>query len=96
MKPIEPVSLWVNGQMKTANNIDIKSVNDNLSDSAIFYYTLISIIINEDGTVSNESLAQGNLNINGQDYIDWGLNVDINLWAYEWAVAQLNLVLTPE
>jgi hypothetical protein len=93
MKQIEPVSLWVNGQQRVANAIDLRSVSDNLKNSATFYYALISELVQEDGTTTIESLAQGNLSIGGQEYIDWGLNTDVNQWAYEWAAKQLNLVL---
>ena len=93
MKQIEPVSLWVNGQIKIANAIDLKSVNDNLKDSAVFYYSLVAELLQEDGSTSSESLAQGNLSIGGQDYIDWDATIDANEWAYEWAATQLNLTL---
>jgi hypothetical protein len=95
MRKIEPISLWVNGQQKEANTIDLKIVNDNLKDSAVFYYVLLSNTASEDGTMLFESLAQGNINIFGQDYIDWGLTTDVNQWAYEWVAIQLNLVLLP-
>lgn len=96
MKQIEPVSLWVNGQQKVATNISLKSVNDNLKDSAVFYYSLVAKLLKEDGSEFKESLVQGNLSISGQEYIDWGIQTDINLWAYQWAAAQLNLVLVLE
>jgi hypothetical protein len=96
MRKIEPISLWVNGQQKVANIIDLKIVNDNLKDNAVFYYQLMSEITQEDGNTFNESLVQGNITISGQDYIDWGVQTDVNQWAYEWCTTQLNLVLTIE
>ena len=93
MKQIEPIDLWVNGQIKVANTIDLRVINDNLKDTAEFYYSLISTLLQEDGTIYSESLAQGNLSISGQDYIDWGLATDVNQWAYQWAATQLNLIL---
>lgn len=44
-------------------------------------------------TIYAQQLVEGNLSISGQDYIDWGKASDINLWAYEYAAAKLNLTL---
>ena len=40
MKQIQPVSIWYNGQTVIANILDMNSTNDNLTDSATFYYVL--------------------------------------------------------
>jgi len=85
MKQINPVAMWVNGSNINAIFINLYSINDNLSNSATFYYALLS--------AENESLAAGNLTISGEDYEVWGANEDVNLAAFEWACAKLNLTL---
>jgi hypothetical protein len=96
MKNIQPISLWIKGEQKEANLFDLKIVNDNLLDNAVFYYVLMSKITQEDGNTFNEQLIDGNLTISNQDYIDWGLNTDVNQAAYDWAATKLNLVLIPD
>jgi hypothetical protein len=82
MKQINPVSMWVNGKMVNAVLINMYSVNDNLKDSATFYYQLLS--------AENEVLAQGNLAMSEADYLTWnGTNVAI----FNWAALQLNITL---
>lgn len=39
---IQPVTSWQNGQEKQATIFDLRIVNDNLSTSATFYYSLSS------------------------------------------------------
>lgn len=39
---IQPVSSWQNGEEKQATIFDLRIVNDNLSTSATFYYSLSS------------------------------------------------------
>lgn len=85
MKQINPVAMWVNGKNVNAIFINLYSINDNLENSATFYYQLLS--------AENESLASGNLTISGEDYVTWGANEDVNLAAFQWAVVQLNLTL---
>lgn len=92
MKQIQPVNIWLNGQSKQANTISMYVVNDNLLNSASFYYQLLSVTIVDEKDTS-EQLAQGNLTMSGQDYIDWNVDTDINNAAYTWAAAQLNLTL---
>ena len=91
MKAITPVSIWNGGQTKTANNLEMAIVHDNLESSATFYWQLLDVTTDEDGNTSNASLAQGNLTIAGQDYQDWD---DSNDAAYTWAASQLNLQLS--
>jgi hypothetical protein len=99
---IQEVSSWQNGQEKKATEFILNSSFDNLATSATFQYQLNEVIITP--ISENEitiypiynTLVNGYLTISGQDYIDWGKASDINLWAYEWAAGQLNLVLIPE
>jgi hypothetical protein len=42
MKQINPVPMWVNGKNVNAIFINLYSINDNLENSATFYYQLLS------------------------------------------------------
>ena len=85
MKQIQPITLWVNGQQETATLFNLIIINDNLLNSATFYYQLLDA----DAT----KLADGNLTIGEPDYDVWGASADINLAAYQWAASQLNITL---
>lgn len=85
MKPIQPVSVWYNGQLVTATMLMLYIIHDNLETSAQFYWQL--------QTAENTGVAQGNLTMDGQDYIDWDTASDFNQYAWEWAAAKLNLTL---
>lgn len=69
----------------TATQFSLVSVWDNLSDAAKFYYNL--------STDTGEKVVEGNLDMTGQDYENWGTSGDINLSAYQWGATQLNLSL---
>jgi len=81
MKTIQPISIWDNGTVQEATVLNAYVINDNLINSATFYYTLSS--------ESLQQLAQGNLTMQGQDYDDW----QTNDYAYDWVAAQLNLTI---
>lgn len=85
MKQIQPLILWVNGQQQTATLFNLIIINDNLSNSATFYYQLLDA----DAT----KLADGNLTIGEPDYDVWGSSADINQAAYQWAATELNITL---
>ena len=85
MKAIQPVTIWVNGETKQGVWLNAYIINDNLLDSATFYWSILD--------VTELQLAQGNLIIQGQDYIDWNANPDINDDAYLWISLQLGLTL---
>jgi hypothetical protein len=102
---IQPVSTWQNGQQKEANNFVLSSSWDNFLNAATFSYQLqnvIEITIEPQenyatGTqINTDILVVGNLYIDGQAYQDWDASPSANQWAYDWAAAQLNLVLIPE
>jgi hypothetical protein len=82
MKTIEAVSIWDNGQVLEATILNAYCINDNLSTSGTFYYSLLSD--------SSQQLAQGNLTMTGEDYQAWMTNE----YAYDWVAAQLNLTIT--
>jgi hypothetical protein len=85
MKQIQPFQIWVNGQQQTATVFSLIIINDNLSNSATFYWQLYSS--------AEEKLADGNLTMGEPQYDQWGTSSDVNQWAYEWAATQLNITL---
>ena len=85
MKQIAPLTLWVNGQQQTATLFNLIIINDNLLNSATFYYQLLD--------ADASKLADGNLTIGEPDYDVWGASADINLAAYQWAASQLNITI---
>jgi hypothetical protein len=83
MKTIQPISIWVNGKNDSATIFNLTCINDNLFDSAIFYFEL------KDSAFV--TIAIGNLTIFLPDYAtDWATNDA----AYNWAASKLNLVIT--
>ena len=91
MKQIQPVQIWVNGQVKTGSWLNAYIVNDNLSSSATFYWSILASGT-EEGS-AGEKLSEGNSTISGDDYIIWGEAADVNLAAYQWIASQLGLTL---
>ena len=91
MKQIQPVQIWVNGQVKTGSWLNAYIINDNLSSSATFYWSILASGTEEGST--GEKLSEGNSTISGDDYIIWGEATDINLAAYQWIASQLGLTL---
>jgi hypothetical protein len=71
--------------MISATLFNMVSSNDNLLDSAVFYYYLF---VN-----SNFQVAEGSLTMSGADYITYSTSTTANDYAYEWGAAQLNLTL---
>ena len=86
-KQIQPVNIWVNGETKTGVNFSVTCINDNYENSATNYWQ----ISDADG----QQLSQGNLTIDGQDYIDWGDQpaMAINEWIYNWSADKLGLTI---
>jgi hypothetical protein len=87
MKQIQPIQIWVSGQEQTGNCINAYIINDNLQDSATFYWAIFSSIA--DGI----KLSDGNLTISEPDYSVWDSTANINLAAYQWICDQLGLTL---
>jgi hypothetical protein len=85
MKQIVPFTIWVNGQQQTATLFNLIIINDNLLNSATFYWQLLD--------ADASKLADGNLTMGDPDYDVWGSSADINLAAYQWAASQLNITL---
>ena len=85
MKQIQPFSLWVNGQQVTATLFNLIIINDNLSNSATFYWQLLD--------ADAVKLQDGNLTMGEPDYNVWNSAQDVNLAAYQWAASKLNIIL---
>lgn len=81
MKNIIPISIWDKGQNKQAIILNAYVVNLQLNQSATFYYALLS--------EAKETLAQGNLTMDGDAYLQW--SEDDNAWG--WIAEQLNLTI---
>jgi len=85
MKEILPLSIWYNGQIVQATIFNLTSINDNLIDSATFYWELFN--------ATNTLLSQGNLTMGSTDYTTYSSSPDSNSFAYQWGATQLNLTL---
>ena len=102
MKKITPISSWQNGQEIKGTLFDLKSIYDNLLDTATFLYTIsseqTSHLEGETEVIDSYAkvLVEANLFMNGQDYQDWGTQSDVNEWAYQWAALKLNLTFVPD
>jgi hypothetical protein len=88
MKPIEPITIWKNGESQEANLLVAYIINDNLESSCSFYYQLCSS--GEQPDTIGQSLADGNVTMSGQDYLAWDGD---NNYAYTYIAQQLNLVI---
>jgi hypothetical protein len=92
MKQIEPVQVWKNGEQLEANLLNAIIINDNLATACSFYYSLNT---SGDGTeamplVLGQVVAEGNLTMNGEQYLAWGGSNDI---AFAYIAEKLNLTL---
>lgn len=95
-KKISPINVWVNGQSKSAQYLQVTGINDNYESSATNYWQMFTMNVDAEGVeTQGEAVAQGNLTIDGQDYINWGDQpaMSINAWIYSWVAEKLNLEL---
>jgi hypothetical protein len=93
MVQIEPISIWSNGQTKTASELDARIINDDLATSCTFYWELkeASIPPTEDTPEqAGATLAQGNVSMSGEDYENWD---NSNEEAYEYIAEKINVTL---
>lgn len=81
MKKIQPVSIWVNGEIKQANILEASAVKVELGSWAKFQY---SLIVEGEGIV-----ASGNLTMEGAEYQNW----DQDSFAWDWIAGKLNLTI---
>lgn len=92
MKQIQPVQVWTNGSVQEGTLLNACIINDNLSDTAIFYWQIFS---SDTEGKAVASLAEGNLTMGEPDYGIWSSMEDINLAAYDWVANKLSLTLIP-
>jgi len=89
MKKIQPVSIWFQGNLVSANYINLVSISDNLTTSATFYWVLYANEMDMQGN----ALANGNLTMDGADYQTYESSPTSNDFAYNWAAGKLNLTI---
>lgn len=85
MVNIQPITIWVNGQNLTATQLDLISINDNLSNSCLFQYFLLDF----DGI----QLVTGNITMIEPNYSEYSTSPDSNTYAYEWGASALGLTI---
>lgn len=92
MKQIESITIWNDGEQKTANILTAKIVDDNLQSACNFFYEL-----SEGGQGTEEmplikgvTLVSGNLPMSGEDYLGWTGDND---YAFSYIAEKLNLTL---
>ena len=90
---IKAISIWKNGELIFGTIFNLRIINDDLSASATFYYTISSA---ETEGMLGQVLVDGNITLNGTDYQTWDADPSANAWAINWALAKLNLELLPE
>jgi hypothetical protein len=93
-KKIQPQQVWVNGESKSAEYFQVTCINDNYENSATNYWQLFTKNVDAEGVESmGEQVAQGNLTIQGEEYVAWGDQpaMAINAWIYNWSAEKLNL-----
>ena len=90
MKQIQPIDIWVNGETKVAEFLNANGINVTLGVSASFYWQLSTKVTDSEGNeLAGESLSQGNLTMDGEDYQNW--NQDIFAW--DWIATKLGLTI---
>ena len=89
MKQIQPQPIWYKGQLINATIFNLYSINDNLIDTAVFYYALYSGTLDELGIL----LSSGNITMSGTNYVTYESSPNSNDFAYSWGASQLNLIL---
>ncbi len=87
MENISPVSIWKNGQNKTASILDAIIINDNLSTSCTFYWMLKEADQQEQ---AGQVLADGNVTMSGEDYDNWDGSND---YAFDYIAGQINVTI---
>lgn len=92
MAQIQPISIWKDGQVKTASEFTLRIIADDLATSCTFYYELKEAdSVDADGnTIGGQVLSVGNEAMNSQDYQDWDGS---NGAAYSYVAGKLNIVL---
>jgi hypothetical protein len=85
MKAIQPLDIWSDGVTKTAVCLRLYISYDDLETRAALQYSLCDA----DGA----TIYEGQVQIAGDDYLNWGASNDSNEEAYTIAANQLNITL---
>lgn len=80
---IKPIKVWKGGATIDADEIDLTVVYDDLESSAKLYYVLT------DST--GVQLADGNIDVSGDDYKTWVTANNRIRWVYNFAIRFLKL-----
>lgn len=80
---IKPIKVWKGGATSDADEIDLTVVYDDLESSAKLYYVLT------DST--GAQLADGNIDVSGDDYKTWVTANNRIRWVYNFAIRFLKL-----
>jgi hypothetical protein len=91
MKKIQPFNIWVNGQTKTALYMSLVLNNDNLLNQAVFYWAFYD---EQQGKPGNK-ITDGNITLQGADYIAYNTSSNSNNYAWNWAAQTLGVTLIP-
>lgn len=84
---IQPVSSWTQGQTIQLNTFKLQLINDNLKDTATFYWQIGNNTPTGTEVISTW-VQDGNLTMQSTDYANWNGS---NSAAMDWAIGQLNL-----
>lgn len=95
MEHIQPITLWIAGETKTANVFQMRIIADDLKAYAQLFYQLghETAPVDPEEKPAVNWLQDGNLSIQGADYQAWNNEPDANAWIYAWAAQQLNLTV---
>ena len=89
MKTITPQPIWIDGMSKLASVIYSQVNNDNMKDTATFYFQLY-----EQVDVNIVPLVNGKIDMTGNDYITYNSSNDANAYAWDWIATTLNVTIT--
>ena len=85
MRAIKALDIWSDGNTLTAVCLKLYISYDDLETMAALHYSLCD--------ADGQTIYEGQVLINGTDYLNWGASSDSNSEAYTIAAAQLNLTL---
>jgi len=91
MKKIEPFEVWTEKGVKTAKYLSSRIIDDNMDNSAKFYWQLFDEKLDEEGNPQpNESIRQGGVDMNPEQYEEWD---NSNEQGYEFVANQINVTI---
>lgn len=85
MRKIQPIPFWDNAQMKDANYLSLRGI-DNLINRCMLIYSLISF---DEESGIKKTMYEATIDMDGSDYDGYTTND----YAYEFAANKLGLTL---